>query len=95
MMPSDAGPSMMILHAGSRVASRRAELGSGVGHPGGLPARRGHVLYGDRVAFGDVAPLREPWPGFRWSGRWVACEDVGCCWVVRFISNLYPGTARA
>jgi hypothetical protein len=46
------------------------------GHPGDLPARRGHVWLG-RAAFAEVARLRGRQPRPWWSKRSVTCWNVG------------------
>lgn len=71
-----------------------------VGHPGDLPARRGHVLL-DRAAFADVALLEQRQPGWlkqdrRWpAGRRLMVVDIGRRRVAGFVPILYLRVAAA
>ena len=70
------------------------------GHPGGLPARRGHVLFGPccvgrcSAAGGSLtsASAFETAGGLR--RCWLMLIVVGWCWVVWFVPNLCRGSGR-
>ena len=69
-------------------------LGAGVGYPGGLPARRGHVVVGPCCVWRCSAAGRTPARALvvERAGElrkcWLIVVDVGWCWVRWFVPDL-------